>query len=395
MNITYICRQMVLLLHGEIRRLGPDGEFREVYGNLPADFDPFRRDENFLREVLSREPKAVPDLFSERDFIYYGILRLENGEILLAGPVRVSEDGADLAQYMQAQHHLRGDGSYKLPYCDLRSFSNGLLLLFHLLTGKEVEYSGLLEETSVGVGIEKQSGAAINGRVFHHQETETPHNPYDHEMRKLEAIQNGDKEELERCRNEIWVGEYGRVAEDPLRQAKNLAVIAIVLASRAAIRGGLLPELAFSMADGYILLMESASDIHRVDAVAQQAENDFAREVAAAGPESGRNLLTVRAKDYIFKHLHGELRVSEIADVLGVHPNYLSTVFSREEGISIRQYICRERIRQSKNMLRYSRYSISEIAGYLSFSSQSHFSSCFRKLTSMTPGEYRAKFGQA
>ena len=147
MNITYICRQMVLLLHGEIRRLGPDGEFREVYGNLPADFDPFRRDENFLREVLSREPKAVPDLFSERDFIYYGILRLENGEILLAGPVRVSEDGADLAQYMQAQHHLCGDGSYKLPYCDLRSFSNGLLLLFHLLTGKEVEYSGLLEET--------------------------------------------------------------------------------------------------------------------------------------------------------------------------------------------------------------------------------------------------------
>ena len=125
------------------------------------------------------------------------------------------------------------------------------------------------------------------------------------------------------------------------------------------------------------------------------SENDFAREVAAAGPESGRNLLTVRAKDYIFKHLHGELRVSEIADVLGVHPNYLSTVFSREEGISIRQYICRERIRQSKNLLRYSRYSISEISGYLSFSSQSHFSSCFRKLTSMTPGEYRAKFGQA
>ena len=108
MNITYICRQMVLLLHGEIRRLGPDGEFREVYGNLPADFDPFRRDENFLREVLSREPKAVPDLFSERDFIYYGILRLENGEILLAGPVRVSEDGADLAQYMPVSYtHLK------------------------------------------------------------------------------------------------------------------------------------------------------------------------------------------------------------------------------------------------------------------------------------------------
>lgn len=394
MNIEYACRQMVLILHTELRRVEPQGKITAVYGNLPEDCDPFRRDEDFLRQALSRKPKAVPDLFCERDFIYYGILRLENGEILLAGPVRICEEGNGLRRYMAAQHHLREDGSYKLPYCSLRSFSNGLLLLFHLLTGKEAQYGDLLEESGNGAELEKQSGISVSGRVFHHQETETPHNPYDHEMRKLEAIQNGDMDGLEKCRNEIWVGEYGRVAEDPLRQAKNLAVIAIVLASRAAIRGGVLPELAFSMADGYILLMESAGDIHRVDAVARRAENDFAREAARAGAESAKNLLTLRAKDYIFKHLHSEIRISEMARVLEVHPNYLSTVFSREEGISIRQYICRERIRQSQNLLRYSRYSINEIAGYLAFSSQSHFSSCFKKLTRMTPGEYRSKFGQ-
>ncbi len=393
MNITYACRQMVQVLHAEIRRLGPDGEIIEAYGNLPGEFDPFRRDQVFLQKVLNRKPKGIPDLFCEKGYIYYGLLGLENGEIFLAGPVRITTDNEGLCEYMIAQHHLQGDGSYKIPYCNLGTFSSGMLLLFHLLTGKEPDYRDFLEENREDTEIERKSGVSINGRVFHHQETETPHNPYDHELRKLEAIQNGNGKELEKCRNEIWVGEYGKVAEDPLRQAKNLAIIAIVLASRAAIRGGLLPELAFSMADGYILLTEEAKDIYSADAIAQRAEDDFSRQVAAKS-QLGRNLLVEQTRDYIFKHLHSPIRVTDIAKKLGVHPNYLSTVFSREEGISIRQYTLREKIRQSENLLRYSQYSINEIAEYLDFSSQSHFASSFKKYLQMTPGEYREKFGQ-
>ena len=169
MNITYACRQMVQVLHAEIRRLGPDGEIIEAYGNLPGEFDPFRRDQVFLQKVLNRKPKGIPDLFCEKGYIYYGLLGLENGEIFLAGPVRITTDNEGLCEYMIAQHHLQGDGSYKIPYCNLGTFSSGMLLLFHLLTGKEPDYRDFLEENREDTEIERKSGVSINGRVFHHR----------------------------------------------------------------------------------------------------------------------------------------------------------------------------------------------------------------------------------
>lgn len=381
MDARYICRQMAQLLRSEIRRTGPDGEIAEVYGNLPETSDPFRMDAGFLKMVLKEKGKTAPELFCEKNDVYYGVLPLPDGGKLLMGPVK--------AQEAVRQHGLSTSG-YKLPYCSLRAFANGMLLLFHVFTGKELAYSDLLEGEETDV-----SSTAISRRVFHHQETEMPHNPYEQEAGKLEAVQNGDVEGVKRWRRESWVGEYGKVANDPLRQAKNLAVITIVLASRAAIRGGLLPELAFSMADGYILHMEESMDIPQVDRIAGQAELDFAREVEKLSrPDGEKNLLAERAKDYIFKHLHRNIRLGELAGELGVHPNYLSALFHRAEGVTVQQYIRRQKIQQAENLLKYSGYQINEIANYLSFSSQSHFAECFKKATGMTPVQYRNQYGR-
>ena len=43
-------------------------------------------------------------------------------------------------------------------------------------------------------------------------------------------------------------------------------------------------------------------------------------------------------------------------------------------------------------MLRFSDYSISQIAGYLGYGSQSYFGAVFKKETGVTPGEYRNSF---
>ena len=88
------------------------------------------------------------------------------------------------------------------------------------------------------------------------------------------------------------------------------------------------------------------------------------------------------------------LYTSELAGELGVHPNYLSALFHRTEGMTVQQYIRRQKIQQAENLLKYSGYQMNEIASYLSFSSQSHLSSCFKKATGMTPGQYRNQCGR-
>jgi len=70
----------------------------------------------------------------------------------------------------------------------------------------------------------------------------------------------------------------------------------------------------------------------------------------------------------------------------------LSDLFRRVEGITIQQYIRREKIRLAENLLRYSEYDVKSIAVYLAFCSQSHFGKVFKDQTGLTPMKYREKF---
>ena len=96
-----------------------------------------------------------------------------------------------------------------------------------------------------------------------------------------------------------------------------------------------------------------------------------------------------KCKDYISQNLRKELKVAGIAEALGISRTYLARQFTEAEGMSVQQYIMKERCEHAANLLKYSDYPIAVIAEYFGFSSQSHFGSCFKKLYGMTPNEYR------
>ena len=95
----------------------------------------------------------------------------------------------------------------------------------------------------------------------------------------------------------------------------------------------------------------------------------------------------------LWKKSDGKRLLLDIAEELGVNPNYLTSVFNKDENISIKKYILLEKIRRSQNLLKYSDYNIQEIGFYLGFSSQSHFTRKFQEIAGMTPNEYRRKYG--
>lgn len=240
--------------------------------------------------------------------------------------------------------------------------------------------------------------------IFHNQEYQNAHNSYEAELREMESIENGDMEMLENCwkatqtrlSNESVF--FGTLAKDWSRNVKNLCIAVITLASRAAIRGGLQPEEAFSLVDCYVQELEECSDIGLLGQLALRAERHFTQlvhERREGTPDAHKNQESPhvnRCKDYIFAHLHEKLTVQEIADALFLNPNYLSDLFKKQEGQTILQYILREKIRLAQNMLVYSDYTYSEIATYLGFSSQSHMGTQFKKFTGMTLREYRNKY---
>ena len=79
----------------------------------------------------------------------------------------------------------------------------------------------------------------------------------------------------------------------------------------------------------------------------------------------------------------------DVALALNVNSIYLERIFRAEEKMTITDFIRHEKISRAKNLLVYSDRSILEIGEYLSFSSQSYFGKIFRKVTGMTPKQFR------
>ena len=80
---------------------------------------------------------------------------------------------------------------------------------------------------------------------------------------------------------------------------------------------------------------------------------------------------------------------TQLAEELHYDYNYLSNLFSAVEGITLEQYIIRQKIERVKELLFYDELSLSEIALKLGYSSVAHLSAQFKKITGLTPSELK------
>ncbi|MEG2288049.1 MAG: AraC family transcriptional regulator, partial [Ruthenibacterium sp.] len=97
------------------------------------------------------------------------------------------------------------------------------------------------------------------------------------------------------------------------------------------------------------------------------------------------------ARRYIDEHYAESLTLDMLAELAHVNKYYLVHTFNKEYGITPINYLIDRRIRESKYMLSNTNHSLSQIAHVLGFSSPSYFSQSFRKLTGMSPMEYRKR----
>jgi AraC family transcriptional regulator len=108
-----------------------------------------------------------------------------------------------------------------------------------------------------------------------------------------------------------------------------------------------------------------------------------------------RSRLIEKIKNTLIRLVHysGEpprLKYSEIISAeLGQDYPFLSKLFREVEGITIEQYLLRQKTEKVKEFLVYDELTLSEIAGRMGYSSVAHLSGQFRKLTGMSPTEFK------
>lgn len=103
-----------------------------------------------------------------------------------------------------------------------------------------------------------------------------------------------------------------------------------------------------------------------------------------------RQLVTVL--DYINEYLDRDIRLADLAQLLGMSQFHFSYLFKRSLGTPPYQYLLQQRIERAKQLLKQTDKSIIDIAFLCGFNSHSHLSKQFRQLTGMTPKAFRATY---
>jgi YesN/AraC family two-component response regulator len=86
------------------------------------------------------------------------------------------------------------------------------------------------------------------------------------------------------------------------------------------------------------------------------------------------------------------LSLSILSNRVGVHPTYLSNLFKKQIGLTLIDYINRRRVEKAKILLEDPLNKIFWISEQVGFMNQRYFSQVFKRITGLTPIEYRSNF---
>ena len=178
------------------------------------------------------------------------------------------------------------------------------------------------------------------------------------------------------------------LSKNPLRNQKNLFICSVTIAARAAIEGGLDSELAFTLSDSYIQHVEELNEIGQIASLYLKMLTDFTCRVHRLKSMNYSNTI-IKCRDYITNHIYENITLSQLSKVLSVSSNYLSEKFKKEVGMTISEFIQKEKVEEAKRLLSSTNNSILDICVSLNFTDQSYFTKIFKKVTGITPNQYR------
>lgn len=392
-DLNYIAKSMGAL-SGVPVRLIENGT--QTFAWFPAKLpkDPM---ELYRKEIVSIT--AHVGYFVTPLFHYYGIVNAGNASLVIGPTSQImasEQDLRELAFRLDVQKEdvpafIAGmNAVMRLPVETLLSM---LCTMNHFLNGGETLaisdvaiYSD--EQQTIKTRVEQRRTARV------YEEPPRPremHNALAIEEALMEIVRKGDTAALKRWLSEAPAIRGGTIAPNQLRQLKNTFIVSVTLASRAAIRGGMCEDDAFSLSDGYIQRAELLSDHSKLMNLQYHMILEFTEQVEKLHLGHRPAKLAGDVANYVRHHLSEPISTEKMAREFYLSRPYLSAKFRKETGETLTDFILREKTEEAKRLLRWSDKSASAIGAYLGFSSHGHFIRVFKKYAGVTPNEFRTK----
>ncbi len=399
-RLPYLCKLFHETLRLPVALIGPDHTVVQEWGDhsgehpllntrnklllrmaegLSAATVPVIRSTNYLEQAIVL---TAADAGSERGYIavgpvLYSALLPETIQALLEDNGIPREERKRWAAYYRA-----------LPVMTQMQLVHAAIMLHLLVHGVDLEPHDILNQVHA---LERPlvRSEELEQQLLSRRENETLHHDPYMEVRLYDCVRNGDKAgalQMLAAFPEESFGVLSRTSH--LRNRKNLAIVTVTMATRAAIDGGMFWELAYTLSDLHIQKIEDLREVRQVDHAQKDVVADFAERVRQIREERVSRTIA-ECQNYIFNHLFEEIKLEQLSGLTGFNGNYISQRFKKETGMSFRAYVTARRIEEACRLMKYTKLTFTEIATRLCFHDQSHFTKAFKKQTGVTPKQYR------
>jgi YSIRK-targeted surface antigen transcriptional regulator len=378
-----------------------------INGVMSKIFSPFSREHPLVNQqelysnLLKVPEEAIdfPLIKTTNNLEYYLCMyaRNQKGEMhsFLVGPC-LMEKVTNITLYQFIEKHkvpryLKDPLHYylaALPVYTGKDLSNIGQLFYFFLYRKILDSSAILQKSRLA---KKGQLFEIDMDLMLAKKRAEEHLHHDNlkEKKLSYLVKEGLTEEIKEFFSSTVIFEgVGTVTKNnPVRNDKNLAITIVALASRAAMDGGLHSEIAYTLSDMFIQRIEDDTTFNLVT-ISKEIYVEYAKLVEKV-KEKNYSKTIVSVQQYIYNHLYKKIELELLAEHVHLHPNYLSRLFKKQVGLTISEYILREKVKEAKTWLEKSDLSITEIANQLNFHDQSHFIKVYKQIEGITPKQYR------
>lgn len=384
MDYNYLAESLAALA-GVPVRIYRDGRFLSLHHTR------FKPDFAITEEKNIFKIAGDVGYYMDPNFLYYGLFRIRGEDIaLVIGPVSPSPVSRNLARKILARMGEPVSRTQEvldyfsvMPAYPLRNFLQILCTIQYFINGEKVSVSSFL--------LDEEDPPKLP--AFYAPDMPAPehfmHNTLELEERLLSNVEHGRADEIEKLFQRPAEGRAGSMADSALRQEKNLIICTATLVSRAAIKGGLDAETAFSLSDDFIQKAELLDNLEALTRLNARMVLEFARRVEDVRCGTSGSVFIRRAREYILTNLSEPITTTVLAKALGMNRTHLCECFVRETGMTVNAFVTAVKMDEAKRLLAVTKKSAVEIAEYLGYSSQSYFVKVFKKIHGVTPGEFR------
>ncbi|MBQ7921148.1 MAG: helix-turn-helix transcriptional regulator [Clostridia bacterium] len=211
---------------------------------------------------------------------------------------------------------------------------------------------------------------------------------YAYENEMIQAVTLGQLHKENQLLSGLSDEVFEKRLPDPLRNVKNYGIIMNTLLRKAAENGGVHPVYLDRTSSEFAAKIENMHELSENHDLMREMFRTYCRLVRRHALMQF-SIVVQKTVLLIDSDLSADLSLQSLAQHLNVSAGYLSTIFKKDTGKTVSEYIREKRIHHAKFLLATTHQQIQTIALHCGIMDVQYFSKTFKKLTGKTPKEYR------